>query len=1232
MHQYLVAVGGTSDQSLHGFTDLPAGTQVPFIAVYRAEDMVLTWAKAYYLPDYAFSKVAASLSAETFAATTSKVGPSAELENFAIFVNYTTGDEMSVIAYPYFPSYEVLLFGETNLYLANLVSSSFLIVTSQGVSLVGYNQPSFFHFSRVSMFQYRAFIWQNDIDGLDVTSVEIQNKGGIWIQTACAPYQGGNCLPQFAVTSQLGWMMNEDIYFVTRCTLYPNTILVTFIQFLYTEQIAAMPLGMMHNIDNTWAVINLSLRAKLIILYSCTVDGQMFISQFNIYDGSIQITPLMQPGMSGSLRVKFLTAEKIFMGFRQTKKLSFLSGGAEFQSGHTFGSIFSFQPAFIDYCYDQSPISAPVLNEIISSEPNFQMYTSLIDISCPFLGYAITSFKAQSGSRISQVNDISMTSLLKIDSVCPPPLQKNDFNSVDQTFNLVVTDSVIIQGLDQYLLATQCQGQIIFDTFINGVQAELDSSFQLDPFLSLIVVDIFIKTGVYSMKLVPQYVPTVIQGTYYSLKLDIIKNSGPPLFEEELQQSLEINQGDTLNLMLPQINDPDEDKFQIRLRQQPIFVNWGQNQSQIRVQPQRNTPANDYEIIVELSDMNKGIRLKKAYTFTIKVTELIRSNTSSNEIKKGSEEIEQREIEEFSSNIQKDGKPITVKIHSIDSYGIAKIKFGSMDEKLMAKISKDKFIMYRIPRGDSYGDEPAERLNYDILEFQGQTLIVNLKFEDSLSVSTFQNQDYLQLFNKQLIANNKDSLEYIPKGLLDEATIPPQISEGLQAFMQELKGSVTTASITIITSNFLINLVLSSSLSYLWGALNVLQSLTILSLMSLSVPGPARVVLLVAMQLSQMDILPADDIYDATLTFEADEPVNEFFDQGGYQSTSSIRNLGSSYLYGLLVLGVGIFILIGKSLHSKLNARIQRIISKVQDSVCYNFFIRFVLQSYQQFALVALINITHLQMIKSGDALSALATPLLASIVLLAPPTTYFLLKKSSNPTFPQKFGSLSEGLRTNTSMAQHWSIVFMLKRLITVLVIICLREHTVFQLQILTFISLLYQLAVIQYRPLESPADNKLEIFNELTVSCCLYSYMLLTDFLQSPSARMAAGWGLTATILGNIGVNMTISAYQSVLQIKFKYQFIKRSLKAFFSKVSSRTSKDSVVSMKPLSNPQDQAVANLTLLHSQEDTLLKHTSNTLLSHTRNATTSSELQPEAKQIVYRRKPPANWQMKEVNA
>jgi hypothetical protein len=70
-----------------------------------------------------------------------------------------------------------------------------------------------------------------------------------------------------------------------------------------------------------------------------------------------------------------------------------------------------------------------------------------------------------------------------------------------------------------------------------------------------------------------------------------------------------------------------------------------------------------------------------------------------------------------------------------------------------------------------------------------------------------------------------------------------------------------------MTSNFLINLVLAGSLSYIWGALNVLQSITILSLMSLAVPGPARIVLLVAMQLSQMDILPSDDIYDATLSF-----------------------------------------------------------------------------------------------------------------------------------------------------------------------------------------------------------------------------------------------------------------------------------------------------------------------------------------------------------------------------
>lgn len=76
-----------------------------------------------------------------------------------------------------------------------------------------------------------------------------------------------------------------------------------------------------------------------------------------------------------------------------------------------------------------------------------------------------------------------------------------------------------------------------------------------------------------------------------------------------------------------------------------------------------------------------------------------------------------------------------------------------------------------------------------------------------------------------------------------------------------------------------------------------------------------------------------------------------------------------------------------------------------------------------------------------------------------------------------------------------------------------------------LILMSMAYELYVIIYKPFNTIGLNMLEVFNELTVSACLYSYILLTDFVDSTEARASAGWGLTMTILTNIAVNLGIS-----------------------------------------------------------------------------------------------------------
>ena len=75
--------------------------------------------------------------------------------------------------------------------------------------------------------------------------------------------------------------------------------------------------------------------------------------------------------------------------------------------------------------------------------------------------------------------------------------------------------------------------------------------------------------------------------------------------------------------------------------------------------------------------------------------------------------------------------------------------------------------------------------------------------------------------------------------------------------------------------------------------LNALTSLTILSLISITIPGLARIVDKAILEFSQLDILPTNIIYPAMFTFDddIDGPLNESFNLGGYSSMNAIRNL-----------------------------------------------------------------------------------------------------------------------------------------------------------------------------------------------------------------------------------------------------------------------------------------------------------------------------------------------------
>ena len=97
-------------------------------------------------------------------------------------------------------------------------------------------------------------------------------------------------------------------------------------------------------------------------------------------------------------------------------------------------------------------------------------------------------------------------------------------------------------------------------------------------------------------------------------------------------------------------------------------------------------------------------------------------------------------------------------------------------------------------------------------------------------------------------------------------------------------------------------------MSYLWGSVNVLQLLTYLALTSVNIPGLPRVANVIIMQISQLDILPSQTIIQDMYmipdenNIPGDMALNEYFNQAGFQSSYSIVNMGSTFIYLLLYL------------------------------------------------------------------------------------------------------------------------------------------------------------------------------------------------------------------------------------------------------------------------------------------------------------------------------------------
>ena len=137
-----------------------------------------------------------------------------------------------------------------------------------------------------------------------------------------------------------------------------------------------------------------------------------------------------------------------------------------------------------------------------------------------------------------------------------------------------------------------------------------------------------------------------------------------------------------------------------------------------------------------------------------------------------------------------------------------------------------------------------------------------------------------------------------------------------------------------------------------------------------------------------------------------------------------------------------------------------------------------------------------------GPTLSSTLTIVIGVLIIASIVIFTKILKQTrasynlKDPAFLEKFGTLTEGLNTDTVIGTYWNVLILIRWIYTTLVLIFLRDHCEFQILALLISSITFQCLLLHAKPMPSPKENAFSVFNEFMVSLYLYTLIHLTDF----------------------------------------------------------------------------------------------------------------------------------------
>ena len=191
-------------------------------------------------------------------------------------------------------------------------------------------------------------------------------------------------------------------------------------------------------------------------------------------------------------------------------------------------------------------------------------------------------------------------------------------------------------------------------------------------------------------------------------------------------------------------------------------------------------------------------------------------------------------------------------------------------------------------------DEPDREMiflefTWNVTEFTSSTMTIHMHFTDPVQVSSRSVKDELKLTILDSTSfRSRESMMFLAEGEQISYAIPVQLEQSrVNDIFTNSIGSVEVATNTALVGNFVINILISGSLNFLWGTINCLQMLAYFPLINVATPANCQFMFEIIVSIATFDLISVDGIIDWVSKYVDStpdkKPIGAQFHQFGYE-------------------------------------------------------------------------------------------------------------------------------------------------------------------------------------------------------------------------------------------------------------------------------------------------------------------------------------------------------------